>query len=136
MRAAQGRLERSQRQLADAERAGQRVAAEPLDDVPLAEEEPGLRAAEQLVAARDDEVGSGLQRGCGVWLVGEEWVGAQQSGTDVDHDRDTKPGEGAGRNGGGEAGDDEVRRVHLEHETGRVTDRGAVVVEGRAVRRT
>ena len=48
---AQRRLQRGEGQLVDAQRAGQRVAAAALDRLARADEEPGLRAAEQLVAA-------------------------------------------------------------------------------------
>ena len=79
-RAAQRRLQRRQRQLVDAHRAGQRMPADPLDErsarAGRAEQQPGLRAAEQLVArgghqrgarrpARCAASGSSGSSGCG-----------------------------------------------------------------------
>ena len=58
-RAAQGRLQRGQGELVDAERPGQRMPAQPLDQLGPPEQQPGLRAAEQLVAAAGDDVGAG-----------------------------------------------------------------------------
>ena len=48
--------------LSSAERALQRVAAQPLDEVGPADDDPRLRAAEQLVAAEADEVGARRER--------------------------------------------------------------------------
>ena len=58
-------LERGERQLVGAERAVERVAPQPLDEVGPAGDDPGLRAAEQLVAGEADEVGARGQRGGG-----------------------------------------------------------------------
>ena len=58
----QHRLERRQPDLVEAQRALQRVARERRDQIGAADDEPGLRAAQQLVAAEGDEVGAGLQR--------------------------------------------------------------------------
>ena len=52
-------LERGERQLVGAERALERVAAQPLDELGAADDDPGLRPAEQLVAGEADEVGAG-----------------------------------------------------------------------------
>ena len=52
-------LERGERELVRAQRALERVAAQPLDELGAADDDPGLRAAEQLVAGEADEVGAG-----------------------------------------------------------------------------
>jgi hypothetical protein len=38
------------------------MAAQPLDELGAADDDPGLRAAEQLVAREADEVGAGRER--------------------------------------------------------------------------
>ena len=48
--------------LSGAERALERVAAEPLDEIGAAGDDPGLRPAEQLVAREADEVRAGGER--------------------------------------------------------------------------
>ena len=58
----QHRLERRQPDLVEPQRALQRVAGEPRDQLGAADDEPGLRAAEQFVAAEGDEVGALRQR--------------------------------------------------------------------------
>ena len=55
-------LERGERQLVGAEGAMERVTAQALDEVGPAGDDPGLRAAEQLVAGEADEVGARRQR--------------------------------------------------------------------------
>ena len=59
---AQRRFERRQRRLADAQGALQRVLLDLGDQVLAADDQPGLRAAEQLVAGEGDDVGAGGQR--------------------------------------------------------------------------
>ena len=51
-------LERSERQLVGAERALERVAAQPLDELGAADDDARLRPAEELVAREADEVGT------------------------------------------------------------------------------
>src|SRR5213075_63501 len=55
-------LERRERELVDAQRALEWVPPQPLDELGAAEHDPGLRAAEQLVAREADEVGAGRER--------------------------------------------------------------------------
>ena len=55
-------LERRERELVDPQRALERVAAQPLDELRVAEDDPGLRPAEELVAREADEVGPGRER--------------------------------------------------------------------------
>ena len=127
-RAAQRRLERGERQLVDPQGPGQRVAPQPLDDVGAAEDEPGLRAAEQLVAAARDDGRAGAQRGRGVGLVGQQRVRAQQAAADVGDDRRPEPGEvGDAATALVNPATREVARVHLEHAAGVGPDRVGVV---------
>ena len=84
------RLEGGEGELVDAQRAGQRVPAQPLDDRGVAEHQAGLRPAEQLVAAAGDDGGAGAQRGCGVGLVGQQRVRGEQAAADVGDHRDAQ----------------------------------------------
>ena len=61
---AQGRLQRGQGELVDPQRPGQRMAAQPLDHLGPAEQQAGLRAAEQLVAAGGDDGRAGATARC------------------------------------------------------------------------
>src|SRR6185436_16657439 len=70
------RLERSQGQLVRAERALERMPSQPLDELGAADDDPRLRAAEQLVAGEADEVGSGLQALARGRLVAERQAAA------------------------------------------------------------
>ena len=54
-------LERGQGQLVRTDGALERMAAQPLDELRAADDDPGLRAAEELVAREADEVGAGLE---------------------------------------------------------------------------
>ena len=58
-------LERRQGELVGAQRALERMPPQPLDELGAAGDDPGLRAAEQLVAGEADEVGAGGEAGCG-----------------------------------------------------------------------
>ena len=64
--------ERRQRQLADAQRALHRELADALDRVAAADDQPRLRATEQLVAGERDHVDAALDR------VGEQRLAAEQ----------------------------------------------------------
>ena len=57
----QGRGQRGQDHLLGPDRAGERVLPDPGDEVGAPDDEPGLRPADQLVAAERDEVGAGRQ---------------------------------------------------------------------------
>ena len=54
-------LERRERELVRAQRALERMAAQPLDELGAADDDPGLRPAEQLVPGEADEVGARAQ---------------------------------------------------------------------------
>ena len=84
--AAQRRLERGDGELVHPQRPGERMPPAAFDQVAAAEQQPGLRAAEQLVAARGDQVGPGAQGGGGVRLAGQQRLRGEQAGPDVgDH---------------------------------------------------
>ena len=67
----QGAFERGEVELVDAQRALQRMAAQLLDQVCASDDDAGLRAAEQLVAAEADEVGAVGERAARGRFVGE-----------------------------------------------------------------
>ena len=119
-RPAQGRLQRGQGQLVDPQRPGQRVPAQPLDQVGAAEQQPGLRAAEQLVAAGGHQGRAGPQRAsprparraaAGRGASRPEPMSAT-TGT-PERGQLARPATAAVK-----PRDHEVRRVHLEHEAG------------------
>ena len=64
-----------------------------LTSVGAAEQQPGLRAAEQLVAAGRDQVGPGTQPGPGIGLVGQQRMRGEQAGADVAHHGHAEPGQ-------------------------------------------
>ena len=90
-RPAQGGLQRGEGQLVHAQRAGERVPAQARDQLGTgtggAEQQPGLRAAEQLVAGCGHEGGAAGQRRRRVRLVGQQGVRGEQAGADVGDDR-------------------------------------------------
>ena len=59
---AQHRFERGQPDLVEAQRALERVLGEAGDEIGAADDEPGLRATKQFVAAERDEIGTLRQR--------------------------------------------------------------------------
>ena len=63
--------QRGERQAADAQRAGERMAAARGDGLGRAHEDARLRAAEELVAAEADDGGAGRDRGAAPGLVGQ-----------------------------------------------------------------
>ena len=137
--AAQGRLKGGQCRLVDAHRAGERVSADPLDEVGGAEHESGLRAAEELVAAGRHEVGPREEHRAGIRLVGQQRIGTQQPAADIDDEGDTRVATGLAQgldvDGAREALDAEVARMDLEDEPGPLAERGRVVPQVRAIRR-
>ena len=68
--ATHGRLERGEGELVDPQGPGERVAAQPLDDLGVTEDEAGLGPAEQLVAAGGHDRRAGAQPGRRVGFVG------------------------------------------------------------------
>ena len=95
------------------------MPGQPAHQAGPAEQQPGLRAAEQLVAARGDQGGAVPQRGRGARLVWQQRVRREQPGPDVEyHGHVPQPGQLGDGGGGGEALDAEVGRVHLEDERG------------------
>jgi hypothetical protein len=68
------------------------VAAQALDDVGPAEQQPGLRPAEQLVAARGDH-GAPARSAVRRRLVGQQRVRGEQPAAGVGDDRHAERGE-------------------------------------------
>ena len=103
--------------LSGSHRPGERVAPEPRDEVGATDDEPGLRPADELVAAERHEVGAGRQALAGHRLVGQPERRRVEQGAAaqvVDDDRAVAMGElgDRGRVGRlGEAGHREVRGV-------------------------
>ena len=83
----EGRLDRGERELVGADRTGQRVAGEARDHLASAQQDPGLRTAEELVAAGDDHVGARGEGRGGIGLVGQRGLGAQQSRAEIGDQR-------------------------------------------------
>ena len=97
------------------------------DEVGVAEHQPGLRAAEQLVARRGDEIRPGPQLAGRVRLRGQQRVRREQPRPDVGHHGHAQPDQVGDRHRRREPGDDEVRRVDLEDHAGVRTDGVGVV---------
>src|SRR5262249_38237664 len=64
-------FERGERELVDAQRAVQRMTAEPLDQFAATHDDAGLRAAEQLVAGEADDVCACSERVTSGLLAGD-----------------------------------------------------------------
>src|SRR5204863_8077401 len=124
----EGRLQGRKRQLVGAQRPLERVAPETLDELGAADDDPGLRAAEQLVAREADEVCAGRQRSSRRRLVPEL---GQDAGTEVVDDR--KPARPGDTNELrelrllGEADDAEIGLVDPQEERRLRPDRALVV---------
>ncbi len=133
---AERRLERRERQLVDPHRAGERVAAAGGDGVALADEQPGLRAAEELVAREADDGRAGAHRAAHGGLVGErgQVVGQDARADVVDHG-DAQAAERLDLDLLDEADRAEVRRVGAQERRGVGRDRPRVVGQPRTVRR-
>ena len=130
-------LERGQRQLVGAKRALERMAAQPLDELGAPDDDPRLRAAEELVAREADEVGArarGSRPGSARRRAGER---ARAEVVDERHavlSARPRPAR-ASRGLLGEADDPEVRLVHAEQQRRLGADRALVVGRARPVRR-
>ncbi len=111
------------------------MPAQPLDGVASAEDQSGLRSAEQLVAAAGHDGSAVGEGGGGVRLVGQQSVRSQQTTADVVHHRWAQRRELAHTDGRGEPLHREVARVHLEQAAGVGADCSLVVGERRAVGR-
>ena len=125
------RLERGQRELVDAHRARQRMAADALEHGRLPHDHARLRPAEQLVAREAHHRGTGLDRAARGGLVGQIGQVEQLAGAEIVDQRQAVPG-GQRRQirqggGGREPDDAEVRLVDAEDRRGVGAD-GALVV--------
>ena len=129
-------LERGERQLVRAQRALQRMAPQPLDEIGPADDDARLRAAEQLVAGEADEVGARGERLRRRRLAGQV---AERAGAEVVDERQPVPPRDRRElrelRQLGEPDDAEVRLVHAQEERGLRADRALVVGGARAVRR-
>ena len=79
-------FERGERQLVGAQRALQRMAPQPLDELGASDDDAGLRAAEQLVAGEADEVGAGREARASRRLVARQST-RQRAGAEVVDER-------------------------------------------------
>ena len=129
-------LERSERQLVGAQSAVERMPPQLLDEVGAAGDDPGLRAAEQLVAREADEVGArGQGGGRGRLALDVD----ERARAEVVEERQLVPA-GDGRELLdarllGEADDAEVRLVDAQEQRRLRPDRALVVGRARSVRR-
>src|SRR5438094_5377065 len=133
------RLEGRDGELVDAQRAVPRVLLEPRDDRAFADDDPGLRAAEQLVARERHEVDSGgddLGHGRLVGKAPRPQVD-QRAGAQILHDRNAaltaELDQLAARHVRGEADHAVVRGVNLQQQRGGRADGFGVVAQVRAV---
>src|SRR5262249_4151301 len=98
------------------------VAAEELDELGPPDDDPGLRAAEQLVAGEADEICAGFEACAGRWLVAERHAptGEESARAQVVHERQPMsvrdPDEVGELRLLREADDTEVRLVDAEQE--------------------
>src|SRR5438094_306305 len=136
----QRRFERGQGELIGPDCPGERIGAASVDGRLPAEQDPGLRATEQLVAGEDDCVDAARQRLADAWLSRKPPSGEveQQAAAQIEQARDP----GAARHGGDvarghfarEARHPEVGAVHLEEQARRGADGALIVLGVRAVR--
>ncbi len=138
----EGRRHRGEQHLVRAHRAGQRVLAQPRDQVFATDHEAGLGTADQLVPAERHEVGTIGEAFRGHRLVREAEGGRVEeraAAEVVDDERAVRVGGRSQRARVGrlhEAGLAEVRGVHAEDEAGAsVGQRRLEVGDARAVRR-
>src|SRR5438093_1104478 len=124
----QRRFERGQGELIGPDCPGERIGAASVDRRLRAEQDPGLRATEQLVAGEDDRVDAARQRLADAWLSRKPPSGEveQQAAAQIEQARDP----GAARHGGDvarghfarEARHPEVGAVHLEEQARRAAE--------------
>ena len=123
-------FERGQRELVRPQRALEWMPPQPLDELGPADDDPCLRAAEQLVAGEADEVRAGGQALARRRLALEM---DEHAGAEVVHERQPVPSGDRCQLGHrrllGEADDPEVRLVHAQQH-GRLGADGALVVGG------
>ena len=123
----------------EAQRAGERVALQPSNQLGVADDQAGLRPAEHLVAGERHQVGAGVQQGAHRDLVRDPERGQidEVAAPPVDDQGNTPRAAQLGEDGHrgllGEPHDLEIARVHLEHRAGFRPDRGVIVLAARAV---
>ena len=131
----QGRLQGGQGQLVGPDRPGQRVPGQPPDQLGPAHDQAGLRAAEELVAGEQHQVGAGGQAAGDRRLVPE--LAGQQPRPDVVEQRQAvlvgQRGQLVEGRAGGEPLDPVVGRVHGQHQPRVRAEPGGVVAQVGAV---
>ena len=131
----QGRLQGGQGELVGPDRPGQRVPGQPPDQLGPAHDQAGLRAAEELVAGEQHQVGAGGQAAGDRRLVPE--LAGQQPRPDVVEQRQAvlvgQGGQLAEGRAGGEPLDPVVGRVHGQHQPRVRAEPGGVVAQVGAV---
>ncbi len=133
--APQGRLHRGEGELVDAQGAGERVAAQPLDHLGGAEEQPACgppRSLSPLPVTTEAPASSALVASGSSGSSGSACSSPDPTSTTTGTPRVARV---ADPHGGGEALDAEVARVHLEDAAGVRADGSGVVVQRGAVRR-
>ena len=133
--ASEGGLQGGEGQFIDAERAGERVAGDAVDEWATAQQDAALGAAEQFVTTSQDQIGTGGETVLeGGFARQPEGGGVHEAATADVVDAVNAPvvGEGDqfGKGGGvAEAGDPIVRRVHPEQGGGGGSAGGVVVTQ-------
>ena len=134
--------QRRNRHLVHAERTLHRIALDLGDQIGAADDDAGLRPAQQLVAAERYQVGTRFERVAGRRLVWQSILLEvdQRAAAEIDHERErvvmTKCRQLALRHSGGKALDRIVAAVHLHDEGRPSADRIGKIMQMRAVRRS
>ncbi len=135
----QRRFDGREADLVDAQRAFHRVAVDLRDGGALADDEPGLRPAQQLVAGKRHKIGAVFYRFGDGRLVREAPARQidQRAGAEIVRQQ-LRPfvrqrREVARRHLGGESLDAIIRGMDLQHQAGLGADGGGIVLEVRAV---
>ena len=136
---AQGRFQRGQPHLVEAQRAFHRIARDALDQMPAADDEAGLRTAQELVAGEGDDIDARFDR------LARRGLMRQAPGLEIDQRAaaeilDQRQALLAGerhqlgrRHRLGEARDGVIRGMDLHDRRGVGADRGGIILEMRAV---
>ena len=136
-----GPVERGERHLVETQRARERVAAQRRDEIGAADDDPGLGAAEQLVAREAHEVRAEPEPRRRVGLFGQAHASQvhERGAAEVLEQRQPVLASDRRQRGqlhvGREAADLEVAAVHLEQQRRVRSDRAPVVLGMRPIRR-
>ena len=135
---AQRYFERGDGEFVHAQGAEERIAADALDELALAGNDAGLRAAEQFIAAEGDDRGAGIATGSrdGLGDAAGREIGEAAGAEVFVHGKAVAAGERDElfeRGALGEAGDAEIRGVDAKQQARAVIDRALVVAGAGAV---